>query len=67
MLVNEYVAAKELGMGVQSLRNFRCQRRGPKYVKLGRTIRYNLEDLREYVCAHTITPETISRTKGGLK
>lgn len=48
-LVDEKVAAEILGLAVQTLRNWRCCRRGPRYVKLGRAVRYHLEDLDEFV------------------
>jgi hypothetical protein len=65
MLVNEYVAAKELDKGVQTLRNLRSQRRGPPYVKIGKSVRYNIEDLKEFIHNHTIRPEANGRKKAG--
>ena len=39
-MVNDREAAKFLGNKVQTLRNWRHLRRGPAYIKLGRSVRY---------------------------
>lgn len=46
--VTDIEAARILGLAPQTLRNMRCQRRGPNYIKLGRAIRYRIEDLEEF-------------------
>jgi 2-hydroxychromene-2-carboxylate isomerase len=56
-LVNEYEAAKILRRGVQTLRNQRAAGTGAPYVKLGKSVRYDLEDLRRYIEAHRIKTE----------
>jgi DNA-binding transcriptional regulator YiaG len=38
MNLDDKAAAKALGMAVQTLRNWRCQRKGPAYIKLGRSV-----------------------------
>jgi hypothetical protein len=43
--VDERKAASVLGVAVQTLRNWRHQRRGPMYVKMGRSVRYQVNDL----------------------
>jgi hypothetical protein len=55
--VNEYVAAEILGQSVQTLRNHRCSRKGPAYLKLGRSVRYKVSDLLDYLERHRIDPE----------
>jgi len=47
-LLNEHQAARMLGISVNSLRNWRCSRTGPKYYKVGRSVRYHPDDLREF-------------------
>ena len=42
-------AAEILGMSVQTLRNWRCERRGPKFCKFGRSVRYSAEALHEFI------------------
>jgi hypothetical protein len=56
-LVDEQEAAKLLKRGVQSLRNDRSMRRGLPYIKVGRSVRYSLEDIQEYLKAHRVKPE----------
>jgi len=56
-LVNEKEAARLLGLSVITLRNYRHQRRGPIYYKLGRSVRYSLKDIMEFVEQRRIIPE----------
>jgi hypothetical protein len=54
-LVNEKEAAKLLNLGIQTLRNWRCRRTGPPYLKLcGRLVRYDYRDLVEYARSRRI-------------
>ena len=55
--LDERQASKVLGMAVQTLRNWRHQRRGPVYVKLGRSVRYQMDDLENYIQKQKIDPE----------
>ena len=55
-LIAEIDAAKFLGKEIQSLRNERSQGKGPRYVRLGRTIYYPRGGLQEYINANTVTP-----------
>ena len=43
--LNEYEAAKYMGLAVSTLRNWRWKGKGPVYHKLSRSIRYDLEEL----------------------
>ena len=54
---NEKEAAEYLGLHVQTLRNWRFQKVGPAYAKLGRAIRYYPEDLDAYKKACRVQPE----------
>jgi hypothetical protein len=47
--LNDVEAARFLRLSPQTLRNWRCQCRGPVYVKAGRAIRYAMTDLRAYM------------------
>jgi hypothetical protein len=55
--VAEREAARFLGVAVQSMRNWRCQGRGPAYVKRGRMVRYAMQDLMDFMAAGRIDPE----------
>ena len=58
-VVNEHKAAKVLNQSVQTLRNNRCSRKGPAYLKLGRSVRYRVSDLLDYLERHRIDPEAV--------
>lgn len=48
-------AAAYLGLAVSTLNKWRCYGTGPKYLKLGRAVRYHREDLDIFVTAHRLT------------
>jgi Helix-turn-helix domain len=48
-LVDEDAAAEYLGKSVASMQRDRALKRGPRYAKLGRHVRYRIEDLDAYV------------------
>ena len=56
-IVGEREAAIFMGLAVQTLRNFRHQRRGPAYLKIGRAVRYDLGDIKAYLQKRRIDPE----------
>lgn len=58
--INDRKAAEILDAAAQTLRNWRFQRRGPAYVKLGRSVRYALSDLMAYMETRRIDPEARS-------
>jgi len=46
--------SKLLGIGRQTLCNWRCQQKGPRYVKSGRLVRYAVSDIMAYMEARKI-------------
>jgi predicted DNA-binding transcriptional regulator AlpA len=48
-LVTTEVAAKVVGLSPQTLAILRVGGGGPRYVKLGRSVRYDPEDLAEWI------------------
>lgn len=60
-------AAKILGLGVQTLRNYRHVCKGPAYIKLGRAIRYREADLLAYIEKNRIDPERSEDTRRGKR
>ena len=50
-------AAEFLGVAVQTLRNWRNTRRGPAYFKIGRSVRYRMGDLVEYMDVRRVNPD----------
>lgn len=54
-LVTEKVAAEVLGVAVGTLQVWRCLRRYPlPYTKIGRAVRYRVEDLDEFIRSRTV-------------
>ncbi len=48
-------AAQIASVSVKFLEKLRYERTGPKYLKLGRCVRYSTSDLSDWICAQTIT------------
>jgi excisionase family DNA binding protein len=44
-------AANYLGLAVSTLNKLRCSGGGPAFFKLGRAVRYDLEDLKEWLAS----------------
>jgi len=60
--IDEREASRILGLAVQTLRNYRYLRCGPRFARLGaggRAIRYDVKDLLEYAEARKIKTEEI--------
>lgn len=47
--MNDFEAAEYLGISPITLRMWRCQKRGPKYHKTGRMVRYAKQDLDSFL------------------
>jgi predicted site-specific integrase-resolvase len=58
-VINEVRAAEILCVAVQTLRNWRHQRKGPAYLKISRSVRYKLEDLENFMDSKRIDPERV--------
>ena len=58
-MICEKVAAKKLGVAVQTLRNWRHVRRGTAYIKLGRSVRYKEEDILNFIEERRIDPNAV--------
>lgn len=56
-VVNEHGASAYVGLAVQSLRNRRFKGEQPPYFKIGRSVRYRVDDLEEFLMNHRIDPE----------
>ena len=46
-----------IGKNERTLANWRCARTGPKYVKLGSTVRYRVNDVEDWIAAQRIETE----------
>ena len=61
--LNENDVAEMLKISVWTLRSNRAKKKGLPYVKHGRTVRYRLSDIQEYMEEHKIEPEETPRRK----
>jgi predicted DNA-binding transcriptional regulator AlpA len=48
-LVDEHKAAQQLNLAVATLRRWRWAGRGPRFIKLGAAVRYDLADVDAFV------------------
>lgn len=55
-MMNEKDAAAYLGMSVKWLQQGRCKNFGPRYVKMGKAVRYAQSELDRYVENRTVNP-----------
>ena len=55
--LNEEEGSRVLGISTQTMRNWRHVGKGPPYIKLGRIVRYKLQDLLDYMDQKKIIPE----------
>lgn len=62
---NETEAALFLGVARQTMANWRSQRRGPAYLKLGRRVVYRLSDLEDFIQSCRIDPQGNINEKEG--
>jgi hypothetical protein len=56
-LITETELANIINRSVQTLRNDRHRRRGLPYIRLGRSIRYDLRDVEAYIDEYRVTPD----------
>ena len=54
--INENEASSITGLSVQTLRNWRFQGKGIPYVKAGRSVRYQYQDVISFMEERTILP-----------
>jgi hypothetical protein len=55
-LLNELQVSELTTIPVKTLRNWRCQRRGPAFHKLGTKVRYAKADVLGYIAEHRREP-----------
>jgi excisionase family DNA binding protein len=53
-LLTEHQAADRLSVKVKTLQAWRVRGGGPKFVKVGRLVRYTEEALQEFICRRTM-------------
>jgi predicted DNA-binding transcriptional regulator AlpA len=63
--LNENQAAQFLGVSVRTLQAWRVRGGGPRYVKIGRAVRYQRGELISFQRAHTVSSTSEADAKGG--
>ena len=58
--LSERDAASFLGITQRTLQDWRLNRRGPAYIKLGRRVAYDREDLEQFLAANRVEPAEAS-------
>ena len=56
-LITETELAEIIHRSVQTLRNDRHRHRGLPYIRLGRSVRYDLRDVEAYIDEYRVTPD----------
>ena len=59
--VNEFVIAETYGVAVRTLRKWRFFGQGPRFYKLGRSIRYDKDEVEQFVRATASGPTVEAR------
>jgi hypothetical protein len=54
--LNEYEVIKITGLSIHTVRNWRYLHKGPAYVKAGKSVRYRLQDVVDYMESRKINP-----------
>jgi len=57
MLMRDKEAANFLGLKPITLRFWRMQRKGPKFIRMGRACRYRDTDLEQFIETNSVLPE----------
>ena len=55
--LTEHEVAARFGLSVATLRAWRWKRKGPRFVRLGRAVRYLPADLDEFIVASAVVAE----------
>jgi hypothetical protein len=65
--LSEYQAAEFLGLSVRTLQAWRVRGGGPRYLKIGRAVRYQRRELVSYQRKHTIASTSENNSRGGTQ
>ena len=59
--LTEHEVAERLGLSVATLRAWRLKRRGPRYVRFGRAVRYLANDIDRFVDACAVDASSVEQ------
>lgn len=60
-MVSEKIVSEELGIPLPTLRNQRSMGRGIPFFKIGKSVRYRIEDVLAYLEANRVDPGEVPR------
>ncbi len=60
-LVDENGAANQLLVSPSTLQKWRVKGQGPRFVRVGRQVRYDLEDLKDFANSHKVSSTSEAR------
>lgn len=63
MLITAQDTANKLGIKRQLLDQWRCQGKGPKFIRMGRMIRYRPDDVDQWIADNEASPARDSSAK----
>lgn len=52
--LNEKDVSRITKLSLPTLRNWRSLNKGPRYTKLGKSVRYSEDDLRQFMASHNV-------------
>jgi len=61
-ILNERQVQEIYGLTIPYLRRARRERRGPKFLKVGKLVRYRKTDIESYLSAHTVETGGLEKT-----
>jgi predicted DNA-binding transcriptional regulator AlpA len=62
-LLTERQVWNRYGLSISWQRRTRRERRGPRFLKLGKMVRYRGCDIETYLAAHTVEPKSLSEPR----
>jgi predicted DNA-binding transcriptional regulator AlpA len=63
--LSEYQAAEFLGLSARTLQAWRVRGGGPRYLKIGKAVRYQRRELVAYQQQHTVGSTAETNSRGG--
>lgn len=61
--LTDHEAARLLGLSVATLRAWRLRKRGPRYLRFGRAVRYLASDIDRFIEASGIDPRPVPTSR----
>ncbi len=62
-LIEEKELAERLQVSVGTLRNWRCEKKGPRFHRIGQRIRYSPSDVKDWLASRQVGGEVMEVTR----